>query len=172
MREFDVVIGLGANLGDPRAAFVGALSSMRPWLRVSAVSDLYRTKPVGPPQPDFLNAAVRGTTRHTPHEILSLLLTIEQAAGRVRRERWGPRTLDLDVLWIAETIVDTPELSVPHPRLQERGFALLPLLDVAPEIADPTSGAPYAQLAAGLELGGIRRVDSDWYSPDLGGDNL
>lgn len=120
---------------------------------VRARSYVYATEPVGgPPQGEFLNAAVRVECTQSPAELLDALLAIEQELGRVRRaeERWGPRTIDLDILWIEGVAVDTPRLTVPHPRLEERAFALAPLLDVAPN-------APYS-LGSRLGEAGIRRT--------------
>jgi 2-amino-4-hydroxy-6-hydroxymethyldihydropteridine diphosphokinase len=136
-------IGLGSNLGDRAATLQSAIDALArtPSVRVLAVSPLYETAPVGPPQPDYLNAAVRIETSLEPEALLDVLLAIERAHGRERRVRWGPRTLDLDVLAIlagpAGTLlgVETARLEVPHPHLGERAFALAPLLDVLPELA-------------------------------------
>jgi 2-amino-4-hydroxy-6-hydroxymethyldihydropteridine diphosphokinase len=119
---------------------------------VRARSHVYATEPVGgPPQGEFLNAGLRVECMQSPEEVLDALLGIEQALGRVRRseERWGPRTIDLDILWIEGVRVDTPRLTVPHPRLPERAFALAPLLEVAPN-------APYA---LGSSSGIVRTSD-------------
>ena len=98
----------------------------------------------------FLNAAVRLVTSLDPPALLSALLDIERGLGRIRGERWGPRLIDLDILWIEALTVDTPELSVPHPELRRRAFALRPLLDVAPSASDPRDGEPYGPILAGL----------------------
>lgn len=122
---------------------VGALEGVD----VIARSKVYETAPVGgPPQPPYLNAAIDVTCMLSPASFLTELLHIEVALGRVRGSdevRFGPRTIDLDVLWIAGIVVDEPGLTVPHPRLTSRAFALVPLLDVAPDAVDPTTGAPY-----------------------------
>jgi 2-amino-4-hydroxy-6-hydroxymethyldihydropteridine diphosphokinase len=123
-------VGLGANLGDRHESFRRALELM-PGV-VEAVSPRYETAPIGPPQPSYLNAALRLRTTLAPLALLDALLAIERTLGRDRdREtRWGPRTLDLDVLlWPGRTL-DEPRLHVPHPRLGDRAFALAPLLDV------------------------------------------
>jgi 2-amino-4-hydroxy-6-hydroxymethyldihydropteridine diphosphokinase len=99
----------------------------------------------------FLNAAIRLSTSLDPAGLLAALLGIEQKLGRVRRERWGPRTIDLDILWIEGTVVDSGDLTVPHPELRRRAFALRPLLEVAPQAADPRDGTPYHQVLATLE---------------------
>ncbi len=134
MKAQVVVVGLGSNLGDRFARLQEAVDALARanGVRVMAVSPVYETDPVGPPQPRFLNAAVRLETDLALPDLLSLTLSIEVAAGRVRHERWGPRTLDIDILW-AEQAIEMPQLTVPHPRLLDRSFALAPLLDVLPE---------------------------------------
>jgi 2-amino-4-hydroxy-6-hydroxymethyldihydropteridine diphosphokinase len=154
----DAVVGLGSNLGDRRALFEQALRTLAANTRILGISSLYETVPVGPQQPLFLNAAVRISTREDPEPLLARLLDIERAAGRVRRERWGPRTLDLDLLWIDGRTVDSSVLTVPHPELLGRAFALLPLLDVAPDASDPRTGLRYAELIPGLDRSGVRRL--------------
>lgn len=126
--------------------------------QVVGVSALYETDPVGPPQPAYLNAAVRLATPLPPEALLDELLAIEQRQGRKRRERWGPRVLDLDILWISGARVSTSRLQVPHPELQNRAFALLPLLDVAPDAADPVGRERYSKVVEGLDTSGARRV--------------
>jgi 2-amino-4-hydroxy-6-hydroxymethyldihydropteridine diphosphokinase len=143
----DAVVGFGANLGEVRASFRSALARLDAVGEVVARSSLYSSAAVGPPQPDYLNAAIRLHTELEPRELLDRLLAIERDLGRERRERWGPRVIDLDILWIAGHAVDEPGLTVPHPRLGERPFALLPLIEVAPDATDPRSGASYAALA-------------------------
>jgi 2-amino-4-hydroxy-6-hydroxymethyldihydropteridine diphosphokinase len=113
------------------------------------VSELHETDPVGVvDQPRFLNGAVEVDTRRTPRELLDLLLEIERSLGRVRAERWGPRTVDLDLLVYGDEVVDEPGLRVPHPHLHERRFALEPLADLDPELEVPGRGAVSTLLAA------------------------
>ncbi len=129
------VLGLGANLGDCIATLkeaarrIDALADCT----VEATSRLYRSKAVGPVQPDYYNAAVRVVSRLDPRALLNALLAIEAALGRVRRERWGPRVIDLDILWSDHYHVSEVGLTIPHAELANRAFALAPLLDVAPE---------------------------------------
>jgi 2-amino-4-hydroxy-6-hydroxymethyldihydropteridine diphosphokinase len=146
----DAVIGLGSNLGDRLATLARARVELGTLGTLTAASSLYETAPVGPPQPMFLNAAVALTTSVSPPGLLAALLAVEQHLGRVRRERWGPRTIDLDILWIAGTTWDSPELTVPHPELRSRAFALRPLLDVAPAATDPRDGTSYRSVLAAL----------------------
>ncbi len=163
MPLLDLVIGLGANLGDPVVALLSARRRLAECWRCTAASHVYRTAPIGPEQPDFFNAALRGECDATPDGMLEQLLMLERELGRVRGLRWGPRVIDLDVLWIAGLSVHTPTLRVPHPRLHERAFALVPLLDVAPDAADPTSGVPYARLLDGVSAQRVDRyVEPRW----------
>jgi 2-amino-4-hydroxy-6-hydroxymethyldihydropteridine diphosphokinase len=131
-------VGVGANVGD-RAATIDAAVSALP--AVVAVSKLRETDPVGVvDQPRFLNGAAALDTNLSARELLDVLLTIERDLGRERRERWGPRTIDLDLLLYGGETIEEPGLTVPHPRLHERRFALQPLLDLDPELAIPGRG--------------------------------
>ncbi len=155
-----VAIGLGGNLGDVAGAFQRALAQLdaADGIRVVATSSLYRTAPVGgPEQPDYLNAAALLAVGVDPHDLLTLLQAEEVAAARVREERWGPRTLDLDILWWDDHALHAPDLVVPHPRLHERRFALEPLLEVAPAAKDP-DGRRYADVLSELAPGGVEII--------------
>ena len=126
-------LALGSNLGDRRAYLRQAVAHLPD---VAAVSQVYETDPVGGPpgQGAFLNCVVEMRTTRTARELLGLAQAAEAAAERVRVERWGPRTLDVDVLLVGDEVVDEPDLTVPHPRMWERGFVLVPLADLAPEL--------------------------------------
>ncbi len=144
-------VGLGANLGAREETLRRALELLAAADGVSllAVSQLRETEPVGVvDQPPFLNGAVALETTHTARELLDLLLTIEASLGRVREERWGPRTVDLDLLVYGDEVVDAPGLRVPHPHLHERRFALEPLAELAPELDVPGRGRVSALLTA------------------------
>jgi len=154
----DCVIGLGSNLGDRRGYLAGAVRGMGELGVVAAVSALYESPPFGPPQPDYLNAALRLRTDLSPAELLAGLLMLERRAGRERGVRWGARTLDLDILWIFGKSVQEPGLVVPHPELGRRAFALLPLLDVAPDATDPSTAMRYAAVAETIDRTGVRHV--------------
>jgi 2-amino-4-hydroxy-6-hydroxymethyldihydropteridine diphosphokinase len=130
-------LALGANLGDRVAALRGAVAALPD---VVAVSSVYETAPVGGPedQGPYLNAVVQLDTELSPRELLVWCRRLEDEAGRVRTERWGPRTLDVDVLLVGDLVVDEPDLVVPHPRLWARPFVLIPLADLAPDLVpDP-----------------------------------
>ncbi len=145
-----VFVGLGANLGDARAAIEDALLRLMalPGTQVVARSGLYRTAPVDAAGPDFINAVAELRTRLGPGELLNALQAIEQAHGRQRPYRNAPRTLDLDLLLHGQRVVATSELTVPHPRLHQRAFVLRPLLEIAPDLIHPQLGPLAPQLAA------------------------
>jgi 2-amino-4-hydroxy-6-hydroxymethyldihydropteridine diphosphokinase len=131
-------LGLGSNLGDRGAWLQGAVDGLAATdgITVAAVSPVYETDPVGgPEQPEYLNAVVAVDTDLSPRQLLEVAQRLEDEAGRVREERWGPRTLDVDVLLVGEEDVDEPDLVVPHPRLYERAFVMVPLADVDPMLA-------------------------------------
>jgi 2-amino-4-hydroxy-6-hydroxymethyldihydropteridine diphosphokinase len=129
-------LGLGSNLGDRLANLQGAVDRLarEDGVRVDASSRVWQTAPVGgPEQPDYLNAVVRVETDRAPAELLAACRGVESALGRERAERWGPRTIDVDVLLYDERTVDEPDLVVPHPRMAERAFVVLPLLELDPD---------------------------------------
>lgn len=144
-------VGLGANLGDRRAALEGAVAELgrTPGVRVKRVSSFHETAPVGgPPQPDYLNGVVEVETDLDARALLDLLLAIERRFGRERRERWGPRTLDLDLLLYGDRVIEEPGLSVPHPRMAERAFVLAPLCELTPEGRHPVLGQAFSDMLA------------------------
>ena len=129
-------LGLGSNLGDRVHYLRDAVATLRE-VGPARVSPVYETDPVGGPDQDrYLNVVVELDTASTPRELLAVCHRLETAAGRVRLEHWGPRTLDVDVLWIDGVTVDEPDLVVPHPRMWERRFVLAPLRDLAPDLVD------------------------------------
>ena len=137
-------LALGSNLGDRHAHLQAAVEILNspPELTVRAVSPVYETDPVGGPvQDDFLNAVIEIETDRSPHQLLEIAHAAETAADRVRVERWGPRTLDVDIVFIDGVTVDEPDLTVPHPRWRERDFVLAPMHDLAPDLVEvPADG--------------------------------
>lgn len=129
MRAF---LGLGSNLGDrlDNLRVAVQLLAARPGVRIVASSRVYETAPVGPPQPHFLNAVIQADVGLSPRELLRACLEVEDELGRVRLERWGPRTIDIDVLSLGSETIDERGLEVPHPRMHERAFVLVPLLEL------------------------------------------
>jgi 2-amino-4-hydroxy-6-hydroxymethyldihydropteridine diphosphokinase len=147
-------LGLGSNVGDRLGHLQAAVDrlSSTPEITVVAVSPVYETVPVGgPPQDDYLNAVVALDVTLTPRELLAVAQSCEAAEGRVRVERWGPRTLDVDVLLVGDVHVDEPDLVVPHPRMTERAFVLVPLSDL-----DPSWSAAIGSDRAGVRPAGVQ----------------
>jgi len=155
-------LSLGGNIGDPAAAMAAALRMLDedPGTRVLAVSSLYRTPPWGKlDQPEFRNAAAVLGTRHSPRGLLELCLDVERRLKRERKERWGPRLVDLDILLFADRQIAEAGLEIPHPRMLERAFVLVPLAEIAP-------GLMLAGLSAGRRRDALDRTGIEPVSPD------
>jgi 2-amino-4-hydroxy-6-hydroxymethyldihydropteridine diphosphokinase len=136
-------VGIGSNLQSPRDRALEAIERMSTLdaTRIVLRSQLYLTRPMGPlDQPDFINAAVGLLTQLSARDLLAGLLGIERSMGRDRQERWGPRVIDLDLLWMIDSAIDEPGLTVPHPGVSTRNFVLYPLADIAPTIKIPRVG--------------------------------
>ncbi len=165
-----VAIALGSNLGDRLGHLRAGLDGLVELGAVQAVSGVYETDPVGgPPQGRYLNAVVVVETDRGPLDVLSALLEIERSRGRERTVRWGPRTLDLDLIVYEGQRVDLPTLEVPHPRAHERGFVLAPLAEVWPE-APLANGTTALEALGAVRTSGIRRWHGSWpeETPNLG----
>lgn len=161
----NAAIALGSNLGDSEHILTEAVRviSQTEDIQLLAVSHLYQTAPVGPPQPDYLNACVTVKTTLSARSLLRHLLTIEQRFGRVRTVRWGARSLDLDLLLYGKAIIDSPGLTVPHPHLHQRPFVLVPLAEIAPCWHHPVLGQSIAQLLKPVATGpvvGVNRLEN------------
>jgi 2-amino-4-hydroxy-6-hydroxymethyldihydropteridine diphosphokinase len=160
-----VVLALGSNLGDRGEILAGGASAVAalPGVRVTGVSPVYETVPVGgPPQPEYLNAVLLAETSLASRELLDRLHEVEADFDRVRLVRWGPRTLDIDIITVAGERSDDPELTLPHPRARERAFVLAPWHDADPDAVLPGYGPVaglLADLLAGQDASGIRRSE-------------
>lgn len=153
-------IGLGSNLDNPQLQIAWALDALArlPESRLEATAPLYRSRALGPgTQPDYLNTVVRLRTALAPQMLLRELLALETARGRRRDQHWGPRTLDLDILLYDEVSLAEAELTIPHPRLAERNFVLIPLHDLDPDLILP-DGTALAELLARIGRAGIVRL--------------
>ena len=136
-----MLLALGANLGNSRATLKQAVARLGAWLTALRASSLYLTAPrYIEDQPSFLNMAVAGTTDLSPLDLLRLAQTIEAQLGRVRERRYGPRSIDIDIVYYGSAIVAAPQLSIPHPLRAERRFVLAPLAEIAPDFIDPVTG--------------------------------
>jgi len=155
-----VVLSLGSNLGDRLGTLQGCVQAIArlPDTDVLAISPVYQTAPVGgPAQPDYLNAVVIAATGLAPRGLLAAAHRIEADFGRLRAERFGPRTLDIDIISYDAQVSDDPELTLPHPRAQERAFVLVPWHDIDPAADLPGRGA-VSSLLAGLDRDGVRQL--------------
>jgi 2-amino-4-hydroxy-6-hydroxymethyldihydropteridine diphosphokinase len=154
----DVLLGLGANVGDPAATIAAALARLDDaGVRIVARSSLYRTAPWGKTdQPAFVNACALAQTELSPRALLDGILAIELALGRRRGERWGPRTIDIDILDYDGRALDEPGLTLPHPRLTDRAFVLVPLAEIAPDHV--VAGRAVRDWAASIGASGVTRL--------------
>jgi 2-amino-4-hydroxy-6-hydroxymethyldihydropteridine diphosphokinase len=156
----NVAIALGSNLGDSQAILFSAIDALAqtPGIRVQSKSNWYRTPAVGPPQPDYLNGCALLQVEIIPELLLEILLKIENNFGRQRNERWGPRTLDLDILLYENRIIETAKLQIPHPRMRERAFVLVPLAEIAPNWIEPVSVRTIKELLKDVDCSDVSRI--------------
>jgi len=166
-----VFLALGGNLGEPRQTFRDAVKQIQqhPQIQLVATSSLYQTPAIGGPpgQPDYLNAVLELTTALSPQELLDFCQQIEDAAGRTREVRWAARTLDIDLLLYAQQTQTTATLKLPHPRLHERHFVLLPLVELAADFEHPKLRKSAAELLAALPPAEeISRLEKEWTTDD------
>lgn len=158
--KIPVAIALGSNLGDSKAILTSALNIIATTCGISLqkASSWYQTAPVGPPQPDYINGCAVLETSLNSLELLEILLIIEAHFGRIRTEPNGPRTLDLDILLFDDLILESPKLQIPHPRMSERAFVLVPLAEIAPNWREPLSGKAIAQLVQTVDCSGVQKL--------------
>lgn len=155
-----VYIALGSNVGIGDQQFDKAISLLEKKLTDIVETRRYSSKAVGvTDQPDFLNSVIQAKTSLNPHELLALTQATEQSVGRIHRFRWGPREIDIDIIFYNDEIIDTPELTIPHPRFAERDFVLKPLCDLNPDIIDPRSHKTIAELYSQLSAENLSIID-------------
>jgi 2-amino-4-hydroxy-6-hydroxymethyldihydropteridine diphosphokinase len=154
----EILLGLGGNLGRPVETITEALERLDAGgIRITARSHWYRTAPWGvTDQPDFINLCAAGETALPPRALLDLALATEAALGRQRKDRWGPRAIDIDILAYGDQAIDEPGLQVPHPRLAERAFVLVPLMDIAPDRI--IGGRSVRDMAGAIDASGVERI--------------
>ena len=158
MKEHIVYLALGTNLGDRLANLKQAILALTPQLEVKVKSSVYETPPWGfKDQPKFLNQVIKAQTYLDPEPLLKHLKRLEVALGRKETFRNGPRFIDIDILFYDDLILDKPSLVIPHPRLQERGFVLLPLMDIAPDLVHPVNKKTVREMAALCNMEGIEK---------------
>ena len=151
-----VYIALGTNLGERKANLRAAIELMPPIVKVLAKSHIYETPPWGyEDQPAFLNMVVKAETSLEPESLLKYLKQLEVQLGREQNFRWGPRLIDLDILFYDDLVIDTPPLVIPHPRLHERAFVLVPLADVAPDVVHQVIQRKVSDLLLEIDQQGI-----------------
>jgi 2-amino-4-hydroxy-6-hydroxymethyldihydropteridine diphosphokinase len=159
LNKHTVYLALGSNLGDRAENLKEAVASLSPQMVVKAKSHVYETPPWGyEDQPKFLNQVVKVQTYLEPEPLLKHIKRLEIALGRKASFRNGPRLIDIDILFYDDRVVNTPILTIPHPRLHERGFVLLPLLDIAPDLVHPLTRKSVREMVAVCNLGGIQKV--------------
>jgi 2-amino-4-hydroxy-6-hydroxymethyldihydropteridine diphosphokinase len=153
-------IALGSNLGNSIETLEKSLKILdrTPGITLKATSSWFKTKPVGPPQPDYINGCALLEVKQTPEELLVLLLAIELQFGRVRNERWQARTIDLDLLLYNDLILDSPNLQIPHPRMIERAFVLVPLAEIQSDRIEPRSGKTISELLKEVDCSGVEAL--------------
>lgn len=160
MDKHIVYLALGSNLDDRLANLKEAVASLPPQMDVRAKSHVYETPPWGyENQPKFLNQALKVQTYLEPEPLLKHIKRLEIALGRKASFQNGPRLIDIDILFYDELVMNTPTLTIPHPRLHERGFVLLPMMDIAPDLIHPVTQKSIREMVAFCNLGGIRQLE-------------
>ena len=160
MKLTKCAIALGSNLGDSLTILKSAIETLNntPQIAVKSHSSWYRTAPVGPPQPDYINACAILEVALEPQQLLLILLEIEIKFNRIRREKWGQRTLDLDLLLYDDLVLETPTLTLPHPRMTDRAFVLVPLAEIAPDWVHPVTKSAIDQLQQMVNCSGVQKI--------------
>jgi 2-amino-4-hydroxy-6-hydroxymethyldihydropteridine diphosphokinase len=156
-----IYISLGSNLGDRLANLRNAMTNISPEVKAVAKSSIYETEPWGySDQPSFLNQIIKANTDLAPFDLLAFFKEIEVSMGRQETFRFGPRLIDLDILFYDDLVLNTPKLTIPHPRIIERAFVLIPLVEIAPDLYHPVIGKTIQQLTTGVDSSSIEVFQS------------
>jgi 2-amino-4-hydroxy-6-hydroxymethyldihydropteridine diphosphokinase len=156
-----IYISLGSNLGDRLANLRNAMTNISPKVKAVAQSSIYETEPWGySDQPSFLNQIIKANTDLAPFDLLAFFKEIEVSMGRQETFRFGPRLIDLDILFFDDLVINTPKLTIPHPRIIERAFVLIPLVEIAPDLYHPVIGKTIQQLTTGVDSSSIEVFQS------------
>jgi 2-amino-4-hydroxy-6-hydroxymethyldihydropteridine diphosphokinase len=156
-----IYISLGSNLGDRLANLRNAMTNISPKVKAVAQSSIYETEPWGySDQPSFLNQIIKANTDLAPFDLLAFFKEIEVSMGRQETFRFGPRLIDLDILFYDDLVLNTPKLTIPHPRISERAFVLIPLVEIAPDLYHPVIGKTVQQLTTGVDSSSIEVFQS------------
>jgi 2-amino-4-hydroxy-6-hydroxymethyldihydropteridine diphosphokinase len=157
-----IYLGLGTNLGDRAQNLRQALAGLKQWMTVTAVSPIYETEPWGvTDQPLFWNMCVAGETAVSPHTLLTHLKQLEQEIGRTPTRRWGPRLIDIDILFYDDLVLQSDNLTIPHPGIPQRAFVLVPLVDIAPDWVHPQSQKTVREMMAEVGQTAVHRLPID-----------
>jgi 2-amino-4-hydroxy-6-hydroxymethyldihydropteridine diphosphokinase len=154
-----VYLGLGTNVGQRRQNLERAVAGLGEVMAITAVSPIYQTPPWGlTGQPDFLNLCLEATTTLAPLDLLHFTRQLERELGREKTVRWGPRLIDIDILFYDDLILRSEELTIPHPRMAERAFVLVPLADIAPDLVHPQTGQTVREMVTAVDTSGLVRI--------------
>ncbi len=160
-----IYLSLGTNIGDRQANLRTALAALPPAVRLVAVSSIYETAPWGYlEQPDFLNLAVKAETKLSPQDLLAHLKSIEEELGREKTVRWGPRRIDLDILFYDKLVLEMDGLTIPHPKIAERAFVLVPLAELAPGLKHPVTGETVREMLAAVDKASVKEYQDNSYA--------
>jgi 2-amino-4-hydroxy-6-hydroxymethyldihydropteridine diphosphokinase len=155
-----VFLAFGTNLGEREANLDLARRDLSEFVKIEKKSSIYETPPGGvTDQPAFLNQVLVGETSLSPQDLLTAVKRIEKTMGRLPSVRFGPRLIDIDILLYGDTLLDTPDLTIPHARMFERAFVLVPLLEIAPDLVSPLTREPVADILTRLDTSGIKRME-------------